>query len=561
MAEKDHSGSLFKKAPPFEAIEAAHQVLDATKFPKMTASQQPDGQQKAFSQFYPNGLPVTYNMVNGYDSSGVPQQYIENHLPPQFYINAPAHAAAKFSSFYGQKSPRRLEKVLAERRIHLWNRDEVQSVCNSLRQTFWSDMKRLQRPCRWDDLWEFFDAYDLYHYGALNLWNVINHLYDENQAIAMTVKMDMAVEIGHYADEWLKLAANTDKLKQWNGDQGPIMSVLSTEDWRAVGNLEDEEISLLRSALVYRRDMLISHVAQSQKLCCDLETACQSGNLVNWLGEFAGRHDESLLAFGDHGGGKDKVANHQAAETRVLGSHGLPSPPLSEAQPVSAQSTGARVPCFVRNGCHYYHWLGPDAAYPESPKTSVVQALRKSSDAAMPKGPLVVSSHTLSSESQSDNKGAIQTGSDEEAEIEKDITRPGQEGATPVPNAKSNMEPKETEARAEAESVVGNDGPAVIEDEKESEQQDVDEPHPVHHGQAEGNNIVPRGRTPRHMSSSPNLRRWGQWESPQQQETRSSQICEGDGKQGDEKLSRDIYKSCGAAIQALPATGLGPQLA
>lgn len=279
-----NSGSALKNAHPQSALDAPHLVIEGP--PKIHASSQPVELQAAFAQFYPNGLPVTYIMEHGKDSGGVPQKYLENHLPVRFYTYPPFGAPGKFSTSHGQRPFRTLGDLLPDRRIHLWNKDEIQSVCNSLRIVFWVDMKRLQRPTRWGDLWEFFDAFDLYHYGALNLWNFMNTLYDENRMIAAACTADMALEIGHFVDQWVCIPKNREALKQWNELDGPFWSLLSSDDWKEIGNLEDEESALLKSALHYRRDILLAgDEHQPNKPPTDLLTASQTGNLVNWLGK------------------------------------------------------------------------------------------------------------------------------------------------------------------------------------------------------------------------------------------------------------------------------------
>ncbi|UNI24033.1 hypothetical protein JDV02_009813 [Purpureocillium takamizusanense] len=347
-------GSASRATDAYMSLDAPHVVLDAAGVPKTYACNQPLGTQAAFAAFYPNGLPVTYNMVHGRDSGGVPNQYIENHLPVRFYTHPPATAQGKFSTMYGQQAFRKTGDLLPERRVHLWNRDEIQSVCNSLRVIFWADMKRLTRPYRWDDLWEFFDAHDLYHYGALNLWNVINTLYDENKLIGNEWNGEAMMEIGRFADQWLKKEENRNKLAEWNSLKGGIVCVLASEDWQEIGDIQDDEMGLLKCALHYRRDLLLSgglkqYIVPPQ----DLVSAVNSGAVVNWL-----------------------------ADTQVLGENGLPSPPVAEAH----QSTmNPIVPCFVQDGNHYYHPLGQNAPVAEPPKVSAVEALRESSELEVPR--------------------------------------------------------------------------------------------------------------------------------------------------------------------------------
>ncbi|KOS20867.1 hypothetical protein ESCO_004184 [Escovopsis weberi] len=184
-------------------------------------------------------------MTNEPNDNGVVQDYIEDHLPVGFYTNAPSNAKAIFSTGRGERPFRAMEHILPLRKLHLWSKDEIQAVCNSLRKSFWEDMKRMQQPFCWDDLWHYFDAYDLYHYGSLNLWNVINTLFDENRIIAADYKKEMALHIGMWADEWLQKEVNRQKLLQWDAAQGTmILFILDEEDRLSLGPLEDDAIPL-----------------------------------------------------------------------------------------------------------------------------------------------------------------------------------------------------------------------------------------------------------------------------------------------------------------------------
>ncbi|KJZ75872.1 hypothetical protein HIM_04696 [Hirsutella minnesotensis 3608] len=340
------TGTASFDATPYTALEAPHTVLNPVTFPKVYSNTQPTHHQAVFAHFYPNGLPVTYNLMNGHDSAGFPSYYLENHLPIRFYTHPPRQALAKFSTMFGHKRFEKAGNILPARRVHLWTKDEIQSVCNSLRIVFWTEIRTLRQPARWDDLWEYFDAYDLYHYGALNLWNVINTLFDENKTISMSYRVDRSVEIGHFTDEWVKIPGNHEKLMQWDGSRGPILAVLSTEDWKQIRNLANDETSLIISALHYRRDWLLSGGQRHYMAPADLSTAYQTGNLVNWL-----------------------------SNAQVLGDNGLPQLPASEPVDHSPSKMNAAAPCFTMNGSHYYHPEGSNAPRP------AVEQLRKSSEA------------------------------------------------------------------------------------------------------------------------------------------------------------------------------------
>lgn len=377
-----NSGLALSEHPPHTSLDAPHSIYDAMHVPRVYARNQPFGQQAAFSMFYPNGLPVTYQMEHGKESGGAPQYYVENHLPARFYNYPPPLAPAKFSTFNGHGPFRAIGEVLPDRRVHLWNKDEIQSVCNSLRRVFKADLKRLQRPTRWDHLWEFFDAYDLYHYGALNLWNVTNTLYDENCIIAQGCNAEMALEMGYFVDKWVKNPQNREQLKQWSELDGPLWSVLSAHDWKEIRNLEDEDASLLKSALLYRRDMLLAgDDPQHRKPSTDLMTACRSGNLVNWLGE-PPRHPSGRNA---------SLITLAIADAQILGPNGMPSPPPSEPVHGSPNGMNAAAPCFVQHGHHNHHARRPGAAQEAlAGNSAAVQALQKSADAATTKRDTVV---------------------------------------------------------------------------------------------------------------------------------------------------------------------------
>ncbi|CAG9991277.1 unnamed protein product [Clonostachys byssicola] len=286
---------------------------------RVFAEQQPRQQQAVFKQWYPNGLPRTYIMCPERDQSVVPQTYVENNLPVGFYINPPTTAEAIFSTRNGKDQFKRMHHVLPHRHLHLWPRDEIQAVCNSVRKVHWASMKRMQRPESWDDLWKYFDAHDLYYAGAINLWNVLNTLIDENEIIFKDLRIETAVIIGHWLDAWLA-EDNQSKLIAWTEGQGPILDILSDRDRASIGDIEDEVVPLLENALFYRRDLLLG---SPQPMPSDLVTACSTNSLQNWL-------DKPTLSPG-----------------------GLPSSD-SSVSPPPPRELWIEPPCVQLNGLHYY---------------------------------------------------------------------------------------------------------------------------------------------------------------------------------------------------------------
>ncbi|KAH8121233.1 hypothetical protein LI328DRAFT_172040 [Trichoderma asperelloides] len=345
-------------------LPAPHPVLPAAAFPRVHAENFPHGDREAYAKYYPYGIPVTYKMMHGVHSQGVAQTYLEDNLPIGFYTNIPPKATAIISTSNGSRPFRKLDQIIPQRRIHLWSKDEIQAICNSLRKLHWDELKNMQQPYCWDDLWAYFDAYDLYHNGCLNLWNVINTIWDENKLISIDVRREIAAHIGHWADEWLKLEKNRDKLLQWKESQGSIYRILDDEDHESLGSLQDDVVPLIASALKGRRAYLLSNMeAEKAEEPADLITAFRTNGVENWL-----------------------------TGQPIFDCNGLPPPPVSEPHRLSNDP----APCFEQDGKHYF--LPPNFFPPEESFQNSVndfQALHNSpelvsSPAESPKSGVVI---------------------------------------------------------------------------------------------------------------------------------------------------------------------------
>ncbi|KAG6217069.1 hypothetical protein E4U24_007718 [Claviceps purpurea] len=332
-------------------------LLNAASLPIHIAAGNPPPQRVSFAEKYPLKFPSGYKMLGPLDESGS-LSYVEEYLPIGFYTNPPSHALAKFSTAHGERQFRKMEHILPRRRIHLWGKDQLQAACNSTRKTYWADMKRMTRPSCWDDLWTYYDAFDLYHYGALNLWNLINHLFDENVLIYDGMERECASHIGQWADEWIGLDQNQRKLKEWSeGNKGPITSVLSEQDWRNMGDIPEDMFAKVASALKARRSLLLTGVENFRKNrmgASDVMEACMNRNFHNWL-----------------------------AGERVFQENALPSPPLAAKHQNSSGSKDAPPPCFQEGGRHYYLPEGTGRPNHRSVSQSAVLELQKSSAAAV----------------------------------------------------------------------------------------------------------------------------------------------------------------------------------
>ncbi|KAL6902931.1 hypothetical protein GGI43DRAFT_433112 [Trichoderma evansii] len=345
-------------------LPAPHPVLPAAAFPRIHAENFPHGDREAYAKYYPYGIPVTYKMIHGVHSQGVAQTYLEDNLPIGFYTNIPSKATAIISTSSGSRPFRKLDQILPQRRIHLWSKDEIQAICNSLRKLHWDELKNMQQPYCWDDLWTYFDAYDLYHNGCLNLWNIINTIWDENKLISIDFKREIAAHIGHWADEWLKLEKNREKLTQWKESQGSIYRILNDEDHESLGSLQDDVVPLIASALKGRRAYLLSNMeAEKAEEPADLITAFRTKGVENWL-----------------------------TGQPIFDGNGLPPPPISEPHRVSNDP----APCFEQDGKHYFlspNFFPPSESFKKS--TEDFQALHSppevvSSPAEIPKSGVVI---------------------------------------------------------------------------------------------------------------------------------------------------------------------------
>lgn len=254
---------------------------------RVFSASQVSGGREHFEGSYPNGLPITYKMVqSGNEENGVSDTYNENHLSVGFYTQPPREAESIFSTERGTRLPRYLAHVLPARYVHLWSGTEIQKVCNSLRLRFWDCMREMPVPRDWVDLYYYFDSYDLYHYGALNLWNIIHHLISENHILYHEVEALKKLEIGRWADEWLANQSNKSSLLDWTADSGSISSLLSADDLENLGANTEVLIECVSSALLHRRTLLLQDDSkQPQQGSADLDTAISSGSLQNWLGK------------------------------------------------------------------------------------------------------------------------------------------------------------------------------------------------------------------------------------------------------------------------------------
>ncbi|KAM3555527.1 hypothetical protein MY1884_005553 [Beauveria asiatica] len=261
----------------------SRQRLTPRPHSRILAQDQIDELKEPFARLYPNGVPKEYSMWNK-TGSDLPVSYIEDNLPLGFYTKPPVDAKAIFSTGSGQRPFRHMHHILPRRKLHLWSKNEIQQNCNSIRKVHWDAMQGMTEPLCWDDLWQYFDAFDLYHQGAINLWNIINHLYAENKIISTDVMKTWALELGRWADQWLQVRGNADKLKSWGKERGSVVQILNEQDWDSLGPVEDGKIPMLSNALKHRRDHLLSPARIQTSEARDLVSSIRNkGGVENWM--------------------------------------------------------------------------------------------------------------------------------------------------------------------------------------------------------------------------------------------------------------------------------------
>ena len=202
-----------------------------------------------FLEVYPAGLPWGMTLVPTED--GVPRQYIEDNIPSDFYLAAPETARAVISTDNGKRPFRYTIHAVYQRKMDILGAREMQMMQNAIRLKHWDDVKHMAPLTVWEDLWHYFDARDLYVFGAQNLWNLVQQMVLENVLIFGSAWASSQFGIGMWANEWLKNPVNLAKIKAWDRETD-IFSLFSGEDMIFVNRLMGHEPRWVKEALIWR---------------------------------------------------------------------------------------------------------------------------------------------------------------------------------------------------------------------------------------------------------------------------------------------------------------------
>ncbi|GKT45938.1 uncharacterized protein ColSpa_06119 [Colletotrichum spaethianum] len=205
---------------------------------------------------YPGGIPNGYKMVPAKEGE-MSRRYVEDNLPISFYSRKETKAI--FSTNNGEVPTRGLSMnhVLVFRELDLWSAEELQERANAIRKKHWRSLKSMPQPECWEDLYDYFDCFDIYFHGAQNLWNLILLLFNENENLSRDKIRATAVYVGILCDEWVQNTENKTKLMAFNCWEGDVVSLITSGPWLEFQKLPFIDVMLVRYTLCYRQDQLL----------------------------------------------------------------------------------------------------------------------------------------------------------------------------------------------------------------------------------------------------------------------------------------------------------------
>ena len=173
--------------------------------------------------------------------------------------------------------------------IEEWDWKIKQEVANSLRQKFSELVFQMRQPYDWNILYEYFDSYDVYVYGANNLCNVLGKLYTENQVILSNPEIKARYNVGMWVNRWLREPFNKEKLMAWSERHGPKIFIILDQrvDVPQLQYWSQFDWWLLERALMYRH--YISKLIEKGRFVQGPRSldGCLGVGVENWLGKFA----------------------------------------------------------------------------------------------------------------------------------------------------------------------------------------------------------------------------------------------------------------------------------
>ncbi|KAI1427148.1 hypothetical protein F5Y12DRAFT_712484 [Xylaria sp. FL1777] len=188
-------------------------------------------------------LYSNFTITDALEEAGEPQddaQFQAGEPPVTFFTQPPKDSAAVFSTLFGMRNFRFVDNPTYEREGKYWWAAEIQRVCDELRRNLPDVCRDIEAPQSYWDLYQYFDAYDIYYRGAQNLWNVINTLIFENQYVQEVVGKEQRMQTEQYMPLFKSLVAKfmrsrkiQMKLLRWDEENQPdILKALTIYDLR-----------------------------------------------------------------------------------------------------------------------------------------------------------------------------------------------------------------------------------------------------------------------------------------------------------------------------------------
>ncbi|KAF6841028.1 hypothetical protein CMUS01_03692 [Colletotrichum musicola] len=226
-------------------------------------------------------------MVKTNDGS-IPRYYVDN-LSKEFYLRPAREVRAVFSTNNGALPARTLSPtadMATGRHVYLWCAEDIQNHANSVRKKHWNLMKSMPQPTCWEDLYDYFDCVDLFHHGALNLWNLVCHLVHENKMLRDNLIHGISFEVGMWCDEWLARNHNKTRLRDFS-DWGNVLVLFDGSELEEIRQLDPFSQDILRTALAHRQHQLAGQLGLHPPVYPGNTAAAQlhQSNMQNWLGK------------------------------------------------------------------------------------------------------------------------------------------------------------------------------------------------------------------------------------------------------------------------------------
>jgi hypothetical protein len=176
--------------------------------------------------------------------------WVTPHLktnPGLKFYKVPDRFPARFSTKNG-KIPKRELPLPASPRITRSDVDEeIRCKAATLRDEFPDIARNISKPLSsWFELYDYFDAVDLWREGPAFLFYVLNHISNENRVLDHDLEESKHAEIRHWAKLWTE--ANVKRVLSIPTTQD-IISVFDASEQESIHGLEARQLQTLRAEL------------------------------------------------------------------------------------------------------------------------------------------------------------------------------------------------------------------------------------------------------------------------------------------------------------------------